>query len=88
MENYKEPTEAEIREYQEKMDKYYDDRLPFLRKKHEFDTLTADIDEARVRSIEARNRLAQYAMQSQEAQKKVEPEKVSDKKEETNGHAS
>lgn len=75
MENFTEPTDEQIKEYQEKMDKYYDERLPFLRKKHEFDTLTADIDEARVRSIEARNRFAQYMTQSQEANKKASEKK-------------
>lgn len=67
MENTQEPTEEKLKEFQDKMDKFYDDRLPFLRKKHEFDMLTAEIDEARIRSIEARDKFAQYTLQAQKA---------------------
>ena len=53
------PTEEQIKEYEKTMFAHYQEKLPFLRIKAEFDMLQADIAEARIRSLSANSQFAQ-----------------------------
>lgn len=55
----REPTPEEIKEYKEKMEKFYDEEIPFLEKKAKYENLLATIDEARLRQLTSILRLAQ-----------------------------
>lgn len=50
-EEKKEPTQEELKEYREKMLKYYAEELPLLKKRKEYEVLLADVEEARARRI-------------------------------------
>lgn len=69
--NSKSPTEidAETEATLKKMEEFYDKKLPFLRKKHEFDILNAEIDEARIRSLAAKDQFTRFILQQADKQK-------------------
>lgn len=69
----KEMTSEEIAAYTNKMSKYYSERLPLLRLHREYDCLVADIDEARVRSLEAKYKLAEILGPLKEKEKEAAP---------------
>lgn len=52
-------TEQEVREWREKMTGYYNDQLPLLEVQKKYETLLADIEEARARRMTMSIRLAQ-----------------------------
>ena len=54
-----EPTAADIKAYRESMSKYYNDEMPLLKKRKEYETLLADIEEARVKRLSMSIRIAQ-----------------------------
>jgi succinate dehydrogenase/fumarate reductase flavoprotein subunit len=58
----REPTPEEIAEMRERMQAYYDNQIPFLTKQKEYETLLADIEQARARRIEMTIRIAQMTM--------------------------
>ncbi len=72
------PTDEETKNMLDKMEKFYDEQLPFLRKKHEFDTMNAEIDEARIRSLAAKDQFARFMLQQKEG--KLNQTESSDKK--------
>lgn len=47
----REPTPEELAEYREKMNKFYEEQLPLLRLQKEYETLLADIEEAKTRRV-------------------------------------
>jgi outer membrane protein TolC len=51
--------EQQIREWREKMTNYYNDQLPLLETQKKYETLLADIEEARARRMTMSIRLAQ-----------------------------
>jgi len=55
----KQPTPEEIKAYRENMKKYYEDELPLLKKRKEYETLLADIAEQKARAASMYARLAQ-----------------------------
>lgn len=73
--NKQQPTEQEIKEFEEKMTLHYQSKLPFLRLKAEFDNLHADIAEARIRTLQANHAFYQ-ATTPEETTKEPDPEKT------------
>lgn len=71
-----EPTEQEIKEYEEKMTFHYQKNLPFLRLKAEFDGLQADISEARIRILQANHAWYQANTPPKEDKKDPDPNKT------------
>ena len=55
----KEPTEAELKAYREKMIQYYKEQIPLLKSQKEYEMLLADIEEARAKRITMSVRIAQ-----------------------------
>lgn len=55
----REPTEAELKAYREKMIQYYEEQIPLLKSQKEYETLLADIEEARAKRITMTMRIAQ-----------------------------
>jgi len=45
------PTPEQIKEHRELMGKFYEENIPFLEKQSKYETLLADIQEARVRRM-------------------------------------
>ena len=62
----REPTPEEIQEMRERMQSYYENQIPFLEKQKEYETLLADIEQARARRIEMTIRIAQMTMGPQD----------------------
>lgn len=54
-----EATPEQIREWRDKMTKYYKEQVPLLRAQKEYEVLLADIEEARARRMTMTIRLAQ-----------------------------
>lgn len=52
-------TPEEVKAYKDKMEKRYDEEIPFLEKQVKYEELHARIDEARLRQYSAMLRLAQ-----------------------------
>lgn len=81
----KEPTPEEIAEMKQRMAKYYEDQIPFLKTQKEYEELLADIEMARARRIEMTIRIAQMTMgpqnEADDEQETTEPVKRSLKKE-------
>lgn len=72
----KEPTPEEIKAYKEKMEKFYDEEIPFLEKKAKYEELQAIIDEARLRQFTSMLRLAQLQnVPEPKAQENLTPNK-------------
>jgi hypothetical protein len=55
----REPTEAELKAYREKMIQYYKEQIPLLKSQKEYETLLADIEEARAKRVTMTMRIAQ-----------------------------
>jgi chromosome segregation ATPase len=55
----REPTQKELNEYRENMKKFYDTQIPMLKKQKEYESLLADIEEARLKRITMNMRIAQ-----------------------------
>ncbi len=66
------PKEEQIKEFEEKMTLHYQNKLPFLRLKAEFDGLNADIAEARIRTLQANHAFYQATTPPKE-EKKEDP---------------
>ena len=62
----REPTPEEIQEMRDRMNSYYDNQIPFLTKQKDYETLLADIEQARARRIEMTIRIAQMTMGPQQ----------------------
>jgi hypothetical protein len=58
----REPTSEEIAEMKQRMAKYYEEQIPFLKTQKEYEELLADIEIARARRIEMTIRIAQMTM--------------------------
>lgn len=70
----KEPTPEEIAEFEAKMTKHYEEKLPFLRIHAEFHMLNADIAEARLRTLSANSQFAQAMAQQQKLKEQSQEE--------------
>jgi outer membrane protein TolC len=58
-EEKKEMTPEQIKDWRDKMTKYYKEQLPLLKAQKEYETVLADIEEARARRMTMTIRLAQ-----------------------------
>lgn len=72
----REPTPQELNEYRESMKKFYDQQIPMLKKQREYETLLADIEEARAKRITMNIRIAQMMAGPPEAPSKEEQEEM------------
>lgn len=63
-----EPTAEEILAYKNNMLKFYKDQIPFLESQKKYETLKADIEEAKYRQLENRVKYIQLQLSVQEKQ--------------------
>ena len=71
----REPTPEEVAEMTKKMDAYYDDRIPFLKKQLEYEELVTSIEVSRYRRLEAIIRQMQMEAGPKQAQETSAPKK-------------
>lgn len=67
-ETNQEPTAEEILAYKNNMLKFYKDQIPFLESQKKYETLKADIEEAKYRQLENRVKYIQLQLSVQEKQ--------------------
>lgn len=67
-ETNQEPTTEEILAYKNNMLKFYKDQIPFLESQKKYETLKADIEEAKYRQLENRVKYIQLQLSVQEKQ--------------------
>lgn len=61
-----EPTAEEILAYKNNMLKFYNEQIPFLESQKKYETLKADIEEAKYRQLENRLKFIQLQLSVQE----------------------
>ena len=61
-----EPTAEEILAYKNNMLKFYEEQMPFLESQKKYETLKADIEEAKYRQLENRLKFIQLQLSVQE----------------------
>jgi hypothetical protein len=61
-----EPTAEEILAYKNNMLKFYEEQMPFLESQKRYETLKADIEEAKYRQLENRLKFIQLQLSVQE----------------------
>jgi hypothetical protein len=61
-----EPTAEEIKAYKNNMLKFYGEQIPFLESQKRYETLKADIEEAKYRQLENRLKFIQLQLSVQE----------------------
>jgi hypothetical protein len=61
-----EPTAEEIKAYKNNMLKFYEEQMPFLESQKRYETLKADIEEAKYRQLENRLKFIQLQLSVQE----------------------
>lgn len=67
-ETNQEPTAEEILAYKNNMLKFYKEQIPFLESQKKYETLKADIEEAKYRQLENRVKYIQLQLSVQEKQ--------------------
>lgn len=61
-------TAEEVAAHKKRMEEFYDENIPLLRKQAEYESLISSIDESRARGMEMRLRLAQMMTQTSKQQ--------------------
>lgn len=79
--------EAKIKEYQDKSKAFYEEQLPFLRIQKEHHELVAQISEFRVRHLYANQKLVDFELQKEAAEKKAKDEQNGGNQSRENGPA-
>lgn len=74
-ENQRELTPEEIAEFRKTSLAFYKDRIAFMKIQFEYERLSADIEEAKLRGLMARLKMAHITAPSQEEESEEETEK-------------
>lgn len=75
-----EPTEAEVAAYQRQITSFYKKEIPLLKLQEQYERLTADIEEHKLRALMSMHKVASFHAQMQAAEAEAEAAKKTNKK--------